>query len=248
MEEQLENAAPEPVKRGWKRPAMRFATVGLAGVVLLMQAVQVARDPSIANLAVAAVFVLLAAAIALQIVLLRSMGNRRVRRAMSRLHGSAYISDLEGLPNRNYLLSEIRREMPRARGIGIPFVVVVLSLDTIDEVRSRRGEEFAERATRGMADVLKRFTRTSDFIGHLGGARFAVLLNECRYEDSFIYLKRVPGSIAVSDGRTMYEVPVAARVHQYDLEALYATDVLNEAEQSQPLRRKQTAQFGSIAA
>ena len=52
----------------------------------------------------------------------------------------------------------------------------------------------------------------------------------------------------MSDGRTMYEVPVAARVHQYDLEALYATDVLNEAEQSQPLRRKQTAQFGSIAA
>ena len=243
MDELEENAVQEPQKAGWKRSAVRFATVALAGVVLLMQAVQVARDPSLANLAVAAVFVLLALAIAAQIVLLRSMGNRRIRRAMSRLHGSAYISDLEGLPNRNYLLSEIRREMPRARNIGVPFVVVVLSLDTLDEVRARRGDEFAERATRGMADVLKRFTRTSDFIAHLGGPRFAVLLNECRYEDSFIYLKRVPGSIAVSDGRSMYEVPVAARVHQYDLEALYATEVLNDAEQAQPLRRKQTTHF-----
>ena len=37
-------------------------------------------------------------------------------------------------------------------------------------------------------------------------------------------------------------------VSDADLEALYATDVLNDAEQAQPLRRKQTAHFGSIAA
>ncbi|HMS59892.1 MAG TPA: hypothetical protein PKA49_13695, partial [Tepidiformaceae bacterium] len=54
MDELEENAVQEPQKAGWKRSAVRFATVALAGVVLLMQAVQVARDPSLANLAVAA--------------------------------------------------------------------------------------------------------------------------------------------------------------------------------------------------
>lgn len=248
MDEHEEPGAGTGREGGWRRPAMRLATVVLSAIVLLLQGAQAVAEPTLANIFVTIGFVLLAGIIALQVVLLRSMGNRRVRRAMSRLHGSAYISELESLPNRNYLLSEIRREMPRARNIGVPFVLVVLSLDTIEDVRSRRGDEFAERAVRGMADVLKRFTRTSDFVAHLGGPRFAVLLNECRYEDSFIYLKRVPGSIAVSDGRTMFEVPVAARVHQYDLEALYATDVLNEAEEAQPLRRKQQTHFGSLAA
>src|SRR5205085_6302814 len=117
-----------------------------------------------------------------------------------------------------------------------------------DEVRARRGDEFAERSVHGLADVLKRFTRTSDFVAHLGGHRFCVMLNECRYEDCFIYLQRVPGSIAVSDGHHMYEVPVSARIHQYDMEGLYATDVLRDAEETRPLRRREVSHFGSEAA
>ena len=96
--------------------------------------------------------------------------------------------------------------------------------------------------------MLKRFTRTSDFISHLGGPRFCVMLNECRHDDASIYLQRVPGSIAVSDGRQMLEVPVTARIHEYDLENLYATDVLRDAEESQPLRRKDKESFTGEAA
>ncbi len=55
-------------------------------------------------------------------------------------------------------------------------------------------------------------------------------------------------SIAVSDGHRMYEVPVSARLYEYDLEALYATDVLREAEEARPLRRKEQPRFGSEAA
>ena len=39
----------------------------------------------------------------------------------------------------------------------------------------------------------------------------------------------------------MYDVTVTARVHQYDMESLYATDVLREMEESRPLRRKDEA-------
>ena len=54
--------------------------------------------------------------------------------------------------------------------------------------------------------------------------------------------------MSVSDGRQMYDVPVFTRVLQYDLESLYATDVLRDVEESYPLERYEEPRFGSEAA
>jgi hypothetical protein len=35
----------------------------------------------------------------------------------------------------------------------------------------------------------------------------------------------------------MLDVPVVVRLHEYDMESLYATDVLGEVELAEPLRR-----------
>jgi hypothetical protein len=43
-------------------------------------------------------------------------------------------------------------------------------------------------------------------------------------------------------------VPVSARMMQYDLEALYATDVLRDVEEAKPLRRREEPRLGSQAA
>jgi hypothetical protein len=74
------------------------------------------------------------------------------------------------------------------------------------------------------------------------------MLVECTLEQSYIYLKRVPGTISVSDGHQMLDVPVTARVHQYDLESLYATDVLRDLEEMKPLRRREQPRMDSLAA
>lgn len=239
----------ELVETGNRRSRWRLVSLLLWAGVLAYQGWRTTGDPSLANTAVLAGFGLLFAAVNAQILLLRWMGHRRLRQAMARLNGAAYISELDRLPNRNYLLSELRREMPRARASGTPFVLVVLGLDTIDDVRARRGAEFAGRATRGLAGLVTRLTRSSDFAAHLGGARFCVLLNDCSYENSFIYLQRVPGSVPVSDGHRTYEVPLTARIYQYDLESLYATDVLRDAEEAKALKRKESEpRFGVEAA
>lgn len=244
-EEEVIEALP-PIGR--RRKLIRLVTLAAWAAVVAFQAINAALHPSLTNLITAGAFALLFAGVVVQLLVGRAIGQRRWQGMVVRLHGSAYLSDLGNLPNRNYLLSELRREMPRARSIGQPFVLIVLSMDDLDGVGARRGEEFAARALHGLADVLKRFTRTSDFVAHLGGASFCVMLAECSYKDSFVYLRRVPGSIAVSDGHRMYEVPVSARLYEYDLEALYATDVLREAEEARPLRRKEQPRFGSEAA
>ena len=227
-----------------------FRVVGVVGwgLVLGIELAVTIHDPSLGNILITSGIATLFVLVYVQLILGRWIGHRNLRRVTSRLHGSAYLSEFHDLPNRNYLLAELRREMPRARAIHTPFMLLQLSLDDLDGVRERRGEDFADRSVYALSEVLKRLTRSSDFLAHLGAARFCVMLVECTSEQSWTFLRRVPGSIPVSDGHAMFEVPVTARVHQYDLEALYATDVLAEVETTRPLRRREEPREGSIAA
>ncbi len=231
-----------------RRHVVRFVALAGWGIVLGLQWAAVIANPGIQNIIVAAGFTVLFVLVNLQLLLVRWLGHRSWRRITSKLHGSAYLSEFRNLPNRNYVLAELRREMPRARSQHAPFVLVQLSLDDIEGVRERRGDDFGDRAVNALADALKLLTRSSDFIAHLAGARFCVMLVDCTTEQSWVYLKRVPGSVAISDGHTMFDVEVTARVYQYDLESLYATDVLHEVEIMRPLRRREEKRINSIAA
>lgn len=235
-----EEDSPEPLPRNSvRRNAIRVASYLLWGLIAGYEIVATGRDPSFANIVTTVAFVLLFVAVNLQMWLQQWSGNRNWRRTINKLHGASYISETFSLPNRNYLLSELRREMPRARAAGVPFVLVQVSLDTIDDVRKRRGDDYADRAITSLAEVLKRITRNSDFIAHTGRATFCVVLNECTREQCQNYLQRVPGVVAVSDGRQMFDVPAAARISEYDMESLYATDVLRDVEEAAPLRRRE---------
>jgi diguanylate cyclase (GGDEF)-like protein len=220
----------------------------LWGAILAFVVFTAVTHPSVASILSAGAFAILFAVVHAQIMLARWLDHRRFRMMSSKLTGTGYISELHDLPNRNYLLSELRREMPRARSEETPFTLVIFDLDDVDAIRGRRGEAFVNRSITSMVELLKRVTRSSDFLAHLGGERFCAVLNECSYEQGFLYLKRVPGTIAVSDGRRMLEVRVTARMMQYDMESLYATDVLHDAEESAPLRRKEAQRPNAMAA
>ena len=243
----LDTSSGEPM--GDRRRRL-FRVVGLVGwgLVLGVEVAVTIRNPGLGNIIITAGIAILFVLVYLQLILARWIGHRNLRRVTGRLHGSAYLSEFHDLPNRNYLLAELRREMPRARTAHTPFMLLQLSLDDLDGIRERRGEEFAKRSVNALSEVLKRLTRSSDFLAHLGTSRFCVMLVECTSEQSWTFLRRVPGTIAVSDGQGMFDVPVTARVHQYDLEALYATDVLAEVETMRALRRREERREGSIAA
>lgn len=244
----LPGAHEDEIRTSGRRHVIRIAAFVGWGVVISLQTAATLRDPGFSNLVAEAGFIVLFVLVNLQLLFMRWLGHKSWRRVTTRLHGSAYLSEKYDLPNRNYLLSELRREMPRARNTEAPFVLIQLSLENFDAVRERRGRAFSERATNALVETLKRQSRSSDFLAHVGDARFCVMLVECTTEQSGVYLQRVPGVISVSDGRQMFDVPVVARVREYDMEALYATDVLREVEEVQPLRRRKEPRADSFAA
>jgi diguanylate cyclase (GGDEF)-like protein len=233
---------------GRQRHLVRFIAFIGWGILLGLVYSFAIGDPSFANLVTAAGLTVVFGLVNLQVALARWLGHRSLRRLSNKLHGSAYLSELQNLPNRNYLLAELRREMPRSRSIQTPFVLIMLSIDDIDDIRERRGADFADRSVVVLAELLKRLTRSSDFLAHLGGAKFCVMLVECSREQAWTYLRRVPGVAPVSDGLRMLDVTISARLNEYDLESLYATDVLRDVETAKALRRREEPRMDSIAA
>lgn len=231
-----------------RRRVLPLLSLVLWTAVIAFQVGSFVAAPSVLNGLVAGTFILLFLAVNAQLLLVRWVGQRNWNRVMSKMHRSSYLSEAHNLPNRNCLLAELRREMPRARATRTPFTLVLVSMDTLPEIRERRGAAFGERSAVALADTLRRITRNADFIAHLQDAQFCVMLNECSAEQAWRYLRLVPGSIAISDGRNMLDVPVSARMMQYDLEGLYATDVLRDVEEAKPLRRRDDPRFGSEAA
>ena len=174
--------------------------------------------------------------------------HRVLRDLMLRLDNTTYTSDREDLPNRNYMLDQLRREMPRARATGEPFVVVVVTIDNLEALADRRGADFAERAVRSLSRSIERSTRTSDFAAELEPGSFGVLLYDCDLARAQGFLRRLPGTIAISNGKQMLEVALIVRTSEYDMESVYAIDVLREAEEAPLAREAERMRWGAEAA
>ncbi len=168
-----------------------------------------------------------------------------LRGLQQRLDNASYLNEFQSLPNRNYMLDQLRREMPRARQAGLPFVIVVVNVADLEGISERRGPEFAARVEGSLARLIERFTRASDFAAALEPGAFGIVLYECDLPTAKAYLRRVPGALPVSNGKTMLEVALNVRVSEYDMESLYAIDVLRDAEESQAVRPPEQLRFGA---
>ena len=92
-------------------------TITIVGwlALLSVQAVFTFQSPGLMNLVITLALGALCFFFLWDVSMLHDLLNRGRVRFQLRLADSAYRSELAGLPNRNYLLAELRKEMPRAR-------------------------------------------------------------------------------------------------------------------------------------
>ena len=244
----MDQSQGTPAPTSGRRRITRLVTLILWGGAIGFATATFLKDQTVVTGVLMASFVLLFGAVHAQWVLSQWARACGWKRFSARMTGSGYISELYGLPNRNYLLAEIRREISASRTQESTFTMFHFSFETLEGIRERRGNEFADRAVAAMVKLLRRITRESDFISYIGDGQFVILVNECTGPQSMTYLKRVPGTIAVSNGKRMFEVPVTARMTEYDQESIYGTDVLAHVEHAARLARKETSPVKSEAA
>ncbi len=69
-----------------------------------------------------------------------------------------------------------RIEFARAQRYGYPLACMLLAVDQLDSLRDLHGYDFKEQVIERLVDLLKRATRSSDFIGRTADDRLVLLL------------------------------------------------------------------------
>ncbi len=84
-------------------------------------------------------------------------------------------SELTGLPDRQALQQEFRREAARVERHGYPLSMALIEIDGFDEIEHKQGKQAAEQAILFYANDVLPFTRLYDYVARLSETHYVVL-------------------------------------------------------------------------
>ncbi|MCZ2109796.1 MAG: diguanylate cyclase [Dehalococcoidia bacterium] len=97
--------------------------------------------------------------------------GRRFHRNIDRMRGRVYEDDETGLPNSRHFVFELRRQMMRSVRSGKGFSLVLTDISGWEKAKGRE-----ERVLRDLTRALRQSVSESDFVAHLQGSIFAVIM------------------------------------------------------------------------
>jgi len=106
------------------------------------------------------------------ITLLKRMTNIRIEQAFDS-------NPLSRLPGNN----SINREMDSRLQQGRPFMLVYADLDNFKAFNDHYGYERGDRVIQLVANIMKEIVTPADFIGHIGGDDFVMMLDPSRWQE-----------------------------------------------------------------
>ena len=115
------------------------------------------------------------------------------------MDGFVLRDELTGLPNRRRFEEELGSHVARARRSGWQGALLALELDDFKAVSDTMGDAAADQMVRRSAEKLQARLRSSDFIAHLGGAEFAVLMHDADVTSARIVADTLVTALASED-------------------------------------------------
>jgi len=102
-------------------------------------------------------------------------GREEVRKAHGKLKVSAITDELTGLYNRRYLNEIYPKMLAQAEREGLVLSAVLLDIDYFKKINDTFGHAAGDACLVKFAALLRRSSRTSDFIFRMGGEEFLIL-------------------------------------------------------------------------
>jgi len=103
----------------------------------------------------------------------RSLANARLFSSMNQL---ASVDGLTGVNNRRSFSDQLSREYKRFRRFGGELALLMVDVDHFKQYNDREGHLQGDQVLRGIADLLKRSVRETDFVCRYGGEEFSIIL------------------------------------------------------------------------
>jgi diguanylate cyclase (GGDEF)-like protein/PAS domain S-box-containing protein len=95
---------------------------------------------------------------------------------MEELERLVLIDPLTGLANRRYIDKYLEESFRGWKMYGLNFGLILLDIDHFKAINDTYGHNAGDRALVMISNVLKKNSRSSDFIGRLGGEEFIVII------------------------------------------------------------------------
>jgi len=127
----------------------------------------------------------------------------RIRDEGRRLHS---VDPRLWIPDENFLLAQLRREVSRSRRYGREMGLAVLTVENEGDLRFRFGDFFTDRLLRSIGGQLLSTVRDSDVLGALGGS-YAVIHTETGIDGTQLSADRLRDIVIEMVARKFPEAP-----------------------------------------
>jgi diguanylate cyclase (GGDEF)-like protein len=126
-------------------------------------------------------------------------GREEVEEAHGKLKVSAITDDLTGLYNRRYLNEIYPKMLAQAEREGLILSAVLFDVDHFKKINDTFGHAAGDECLITFAALLKRNSRTSDFVFRMGGEEFLILIAGRRAENVTTLAEKVLVSTEVAE-------------------------------------------------
>ncbi len=121
--------------------------------------------------------------------------NHQLLEAKQRAEHLARTDFLTGLHNRGYFNELAAAQTAFCQRHSYPVSLIVLDVDNFKKINDSQGHYAGDLALQHLATILRRYIRSSDVCGRIGGEEFAILLPNADLADAKLTAERIRSSI-----------------------------------------------------
>jgi diguanylate cyclase (GGDEF)-like protein len=140
---------------------------------------------------------------------------------------------LTGLYNKKNLLETLDNEFQRCKRYDRSLTVMMMDLDHFKKVNDTYGHLVGDRVLVLVAEVLKNYFRTADFIARFGGEEFCVILPETPLASAHLTAERIRmavSNIKLNDNGREITVTISIGLATFGKEMVNFTDLVGQAD------------------
>lgn len=152
------------------------------------------------------------------------------RLSQKKIERLAIFDALTGVYARGVLMRMIETEYERYRRYEKPFSLVMIDIDHFKNVNDTYGHKTGDAVLSGVAAVMEKNIRKTDFIGRYGGEEFVVVLPETTKEGAVTVAENLRQAIAAHDFPAIGTVTVSCGVVEMHDEAQSVEALIDESD------------------